>query len=36
MKKLNYVKLTVLCDNTTGVIGGIGEHGYAVYIETGT
>jgi 7,8-dihydropterin-6-yl-methyl-4-(beta-D-ribofuranosyl)aminobenzene 5'-phosphate synthase len=34
MKKLDYVKLTVLCDNVVGVIGGIGEHGYALFIET--
>ena len=34
MKKLDYVKLTVLCDNAVGIIGGIGEHGYSIYIET--
>jgi 7,8-dihydropterin-6-yl-methyl-4-(beta-D-ribofuranosyl)aminobenzene 5'-phosphate synthase len=34
MKKLDYVKLTVLCDNVVGVIDGIGEHGYSIYIET--
>jgi 7,8-dihydropterin-6-yl-methyl-4-(beta-D-ribofuranosyl)aminobenzene 5'-phosphate synthase len=33
MKKLDYVKLTILCDNAVGIIGGIGEHGYAVFIE---
>ena len=34
MKKLDYVRLTVLCDNAVGVVGGIGEHGYAIFIET--
>lgn len=34
MKKLDYVRLTVLCDNAVGIIGGIGEHGYAIFIET--
>lgn len=34
MKKLDYVKLTVLCDNAVGIIGGIGEHGYSLFIET--
>jgi 7,8-dihydropterin-6-yl-methyl-4-(beta-D-ribofuranosyl)aminobenzene 5'-phosphate synthase len=34
MKKLEYVRLTVLCDNAVGIIGGIGEHGYAIFIET--
>ena len=34
MEKLDYVKLTVLCDNAVGIIGGIGEHGYAIFIET--
>ena len=34
MKKLDYVKLTILCDNAVGIIGGIGEHGYAIFIET--
>jgi 7,8-dihydropterin-6-yl-methyl-4-(beta-D-ribofuranosyl)aminobenzene 5'-phosphate synthase len=34
VKKLDYVKLTVLCDNAVGVVGGIGEHGYAIFIET--
>jgi 7,8-dihydropterin-6-yl-methyl-4-(beta-D-ribofuranosyl)aminobenzene 5'-phosphate synthase len=33
VKKLDYVKLTVLCDNAVGIIGGIGEHGYAIFIE---
>lgn len=33
MKKLDYVKLTVLCDNAVGIVGGIGEHGYAIFIE---
>jgi hypothetical protein len=31
MEKLDYIKLTALCDNAVGVMGGIGEHGYAVY-----
>jgi len=34
MKKLNYLRLTVLCDNAVGIIGGIGEHGYSIFIET--
>jgi 7,8-dihydropterin-6-yl-methyl-4-(beta-D-ribofuranosyl)aminobenzene 5'-phosphate synthase len=34
VKKLDYVKLTILCDNAVGIIGGIGEHGYAIFIET--
>ena len=34
MKKLDYVRLTVLCDNVVGIIGGIGEHGYSIFIET--
>jgi 7,8-dihydropterin-6-yl-methyl-4-(beta-D-ribofuranosyl)aminobenzene 5'-phosphate synthase len=34
VKKLDYVKLTVLCDNAVGIIGGIGEHGYSIFIET--
>ena len=34
MKRLDYAKLTVICDNAVGVVGGIGEHGYAVFIET--
>jgi 7,8-dihydropterin-6-yl-methyl-4-(beta-D-ribofuranosyl)aminobenzene 5'-phosphate synthase len=34
VKKLDSVKLTVLCDNVVGVIDGIGEHGYAIFIET--
>ncbi len=34
MKKLDYVRLTVLCDNVVGIVGGIGEHGYAIFIET--
>jgi 7,8-dihydropterin-6-yl-methyl-4-(beta-D-ribofuranosyl)aminobenzene 5'-phosphate synthase len=34
VKKLDYVKLTVLCDNAVGIIDGIGEHGYAIFIET--
>jgi 7,8-dihydropterin-6-yl-methyl-4-(beta-D-ribofuranosyl)aminobenzene 5'-phosphate synthase len=34
MKKLDYVKLTVLCDNAVGIVDGIGEHGYAIFIET--
>ena len=34
MKKLDYVRLTVLCDNAVGIIGGIGEHGYSIFIET--
>ena len=33
LKKLDYVRLTVLCDNAVGVVGAIGEHGYAVFIE---
>ena len=33
MKKLDFVKLTVLCDNAVGIVGGIGEHGYAIFIE---
>jgi len=34
VKKLDFVKLTVLCDNAVGIVGGIGEHGYAIFIET--
>jgi len=34
VKKLDYVRLTVLCDNAVGIIGGIGEHGYSIFIET--
>jgi 7,8-dihydropterin-6-yl-methyl-4-(beta-D-ribofuranosyl)aminobenzene 5'-phosphate synthase len=34
VKKLDYVRLTVLCDNVVGIIGGIGEHGYSIFIET--
>ncbi len=34
MKILREVKLTILCDNSVGVIGGIGEHGYAVFVES--
>jgi 7,8-dihydropterin-6-yl-methyl-4-(beta-D-ribofuranosyl)aminobenzene 5'-phosphate synthase len=34
MKKLEYLRLTVLCDNAVGIIGGIGEHGYSIFIET--
>jgi len=33
VKKLDFVKLTVLCDNAVGIVGGIGEHGYAIFIE---
>jgi 7,8-dihydropterin-6-yl-methyl-4-(beta-D-ribofuranosyl)aminobenzene 5'-phosphate synthase len=34
VKNLDYVRLTVLCDNVVGIIGGIGEHGYSIFIET--
>lgn len=34
MKKLDYVRLTILCDNAVGVVGAIGEHGYAIFVET--
>jgi 7,8-dihydropterin-6-yl-methyl-4-(beta-D-ribofuranosyl)aminobenzene 5'-phosphate synthase len=34
VKKLDSIRLTVLCDNAVGIVGGIGEHGYAIFIET--
>jgi hypothetical protein len=33
MKKLDYVKLTVLCDNAVDIVGSIGEQGYALFSQ---
>lgn len=34
MDYIRYLRLTVLCENVVTNLGGVGEHGFAVYIET--
>ncbi len=34
MKKLDYLKITILCENYVGNVKGVGEHGLSAYIET--
>ncbi|MCX8110197.1 MAG: MBL fold metallo-hydrolase [Syntrophorhabdaceae bacterium] len=34
MDKIEHLRLTVLCENVVANLAGIGEHGFAVYIET--
>ncbi|HOV89372.1 MAG TPA: MBL fold metallo-hydrolase [Syntrophorhabdaceae bacterium] len=34
MDKIEYLRLTVLCENVVANLAGIGEHGFSVYIET--
>ncbi|MCX5803347.1 MAG: MBL fold metallo-hydrolase [Proteobacteria bacterium] len=34
MDKLNHLKITILCENVVGNLAVVGEHGFAVYIET--
>jgi len=34
LSTLDYLKITILCENAVGNLAGMGEHGFAVYIET--
>ncbi|HOJ43055.1 MAG TPA: MBL fold metallo-hydrolase, partial [Syntrophorhabdaceae bacterium] len=36
MDEIKHLRLTVLCENVIANLSGIGEHGFAVYIETDT
>ncbi len=34
MGMLDYLKITILCENVVGNLFGIAEHGFSAYIET--